>query len=262
MSNVTNLESARKRWIRVNVDVFEHDVLQGGPFSKREAWLWLIANAAWHEKTIYHKGKRITLQPGDILAGRKFLAETWGWSEKSVRGFVGQCIAENMLVEGQSKGHYANVYTIVNYEKFQCARQDGASAGASQGPEPPVERARPAPSSPVLPEEDNNLGSSTTPRASEISEEIKIFGNDEKRKDWSCNKLKRRAEGLGLPVDEIWNQSRARKPKNPHAYLTRVCVDHVKRDLPNVSEGVIREYLMGNDEAGRYLFAAYCGGVQ
>lgn len=133
------------RWIAVNVGVFEHDVLARGPFDRRSAWLWMIANAAWKAKRVNHKCRPIELQRGQLLAGRAYLAETWQWTEKQVRIFLDLLKASGMVAlgtdGGQSRGHFANVITICNYEVYQTAPevagqskvQSGASAGEEKG---------------------------------------------------------------------------------------------------------------------------------
>ncbi len=58
------------------------------PFARSEAWQWLLINAAWKDKRVEHKGKALLLKRGDVLAGRSYLAEQWGWGEQRVRTFV------------------------------------------------------------------------------------------------------------------------------------------------------------------------------
>lgn len=126
------------RWIAVCVDTFDHEMFSGEPFSRRDAWLWLIANAAWKDRRVNHKGKMIEMKRGQVLAGRSFLAETWGWSEKQVRNFLGQCMAESMIEKGQSNGHWANVVTICNYDAYQnSSESEGQSKGQSGASAPP-----------------------------------------------------------------------------------------------------------------------------
>jgi len=128
-------------WIAVRVDAFEHPVLDHGPYDRRSAWLWLIANAARRDHRANHKGGVIDLKRGQVLAGRAYLAKAWKWSEKQVRLFLDLLASENMIEKGQSQGHFANVVTICNYGKYQTAPvekgqrkgQSGASAGPVQG---------------------------------------------------------------------------------------------------------------------------------
>lgn len=132
-------------WIRTCVDVFDHPILDNGPYDRRSAWLWLIAKAARFDKRVNHKGKPLEIKRGQLLAGRAFLADTWGWSEKQVRLFLNLLAADFMIEKGQSNGHYANVITICNYDVYQTAPakkqpvegpergQCRASAGPVQG---------------------------------------------------------------------------------------------------------------------------------
>lgn len=132
-------------WIRTCVDVFDHPVLDNGPFDRRSAWLWMIAKANRFDNRVSHKGKPLEIKRGQLLAGRAFLADKWGWSEKQVRLFLDLLHAENMIEKGQSNGHYANIITICNYDVYQTAPakkqpeqgpvqgQSAASAGPEQG---------------------------------------------------------------------------------------------------------------------------------
>lgn len=130
-------------WIRTCVDVFDHPLLDTGPYDRRSAWLWLIARANWKDKRVNHKGKLIDLKRGQMLAGRAFLAEKWGWSEKAVRTYLSALSADGMIEMGQSNGHYANVLTICNYDAYQTKKEpakpeqgpEAGQCGASAGPD-------------------------------------------------------------------------------------------------------------------------------
>ena len=49
-------------WFRTQRDIFKHPMWEDDPLSKREAWMWLIANAAW--KDTRHKIGKHTLPVG------------------------------------------------------------------------------------------------------------------------------------------------------------------------------------------------------
>lgn len=119
-----NDDSLRARWVRTSVDILEHPVLDRGPYDRRSAWQWLIIKAAWKPKRVNHKNVIVTLDRGQVLIGRSYLAKTWGWSEQQVRTFLNQLLAESMLEINQSNGHFANVATICNYEKYQTAQPE------------------------------------------------------------------------------------------------------------------------------------------
>lgn len=113
---------ATRRWVAVAVDVFTHEFFVGDAFSRREAWLWLIAAAAWKDHRIDNNGKPTTLHRGEVVIARPHLAKQWGWTEKAVRCFLDRLSAKGMISDrGRSKGRFANVVSICNYEKYQKA---------------------------------------------------------------------------------------------------------------------------------------------
>jgi hypothetical protein len=111
----------KARWVRVSVETFDHEILDMGRYDRRSAWLWLITNAAWKERRVNHKGRPITLKRGQLLGARAFLAEKFGWGEQELRTFLKALVTNGMVEINQSNGHFANVITICNYEKYQSA---------------------------------------------------------------------------------------------------------------------------------------------
>lgn len=115
------VDQSKARWIRTSVEMLDHPVFDGAEYCPRSAWLWLIANAAWKQRRFKPAKSNVvlTLERGQVPVGREYLAKIWGWSEKKVRNFLALLQSENMIEMGQSKGRYANIATICNYEKYQ-----------------------------------------------------------------------------------------------------------------------------------------------
>lgn len=133
-----------RRWISLDTAIFSHSLVGIEPareFTRMEAWQWLIANAAWGGHNVRNKGSLIYLQRGQLPAARDYLAREWRWGAKRVRNFLDQLAAEGMILKGQSNGHYANIITICNYDRYQIRSaaadlakgQSGASVGPEQG---------------------------------------------------------------------------------------------------------------------------------
>lgn len=113
------------RWIRTTVDILDHEMFEGDTYSRRDAWLWLLTHAAWKDKRVSHKGAPLDLKRGQVLVGRAHLAQVFGWTEQNVRTFTNQLIKRGMIeISNQSNGHFANVATICNYDKYQSIEQD------------------------------------------------------------------------------------------------------------------------------------------
>jgi hypothetical protein len=111
--------NSKARWVRVSVEMLGHPALDHGPYDRRSAWLWLITNAALKDHKANHKGAAVDIKRGQVFAGRDYLAKVWRWSPQNVRTFLRFLASENMVEVNQSNGHYANVLTICNYEKYQ-----------------------------------------------------------------------------------------------------------------------------------------------
>lgn len=106
----------------------DHELFAGDEFSRRDAWAWLIAHAAWKPAKARIKGSTVDLQRGDLCFSVRFLAEKWGWSKSRVDRFLSALRAEGMIatrskigtLAGQSAGHGQAVLTVCNYSKFQA----------------------------------------------------------------------------------------------------------------------------------------------
>lgn len=60
------------------------------PFSRRDAWVWLIENAAHKDLQIDIKGHCCTLAAGQMMHSVRYLAEQWGWPLTRAQRFLDQ----------------------------------------------------------------------------------------------------------------------------------------------------------------------------
>jgi hypothetical protein len=134
------------RWISVCVDLLDHPSFQG-PYDRRSAWLWLIANAAWKDHRSRTRGGMIDIKRGEVVASSERLAEIWGWSRKKVRTFLGELTAEGMIAKGPAKNQYVTIISICNYDKYQSVAAKEATERASEGPAKGQRRASEGPHS-------------------------------------------------------------------------------------------------------------------
>lgn len=139
-------------FIAMRRDWQEHPVFGNDEFSRRDAWAWLIANAAWKPIKVRVKGSIVDLERGELCFAQRFLAEKWGWSKSKVDRFLHLLRSEGMIATrsktGATAGHPAGqgqaIITICNYDKFQtplkgergnAEMQTGATAGQQRGKE-------------------------------------------------------------------------------------------------------------------------------
>lgn len=102
----------------VDRGIWEHDLfLDSEPLSRREAWMWLISEAAWKPHRRRIGGRAIDLDRGQYVGSLRFIASKWRWSEPRVRRFLATLILECMIDAKTDAG--VTVITIRNYGHFQ-----------------------------------------------------------------------------------------------------------------------------------------------
>jgi hypothetical protein len=133
--------------INVARSIFDHPMFDDGrPLSPREAWLWLIANAAWRPVQVMVRNGRseqmVNLGRGQLTYSRSFLCKAWSWtSDKTVRTFLARLKKEGMV--DLQTGQLQTIITICKYDVFQhggpvSGPANGQAIGqqwASNGPE-------------------------------------------------------------------------------------------------------------------------------
>ncbi|MCK1577862.1 hypothetical protein [Bradyrhizobium sp. 174] len=129
---------AGRGYIKLYRSLFRHEFFRPAAFSEREAFTWMIAEAAWKPRQRRFGQFFVDLERGDLAASLRFLAETWDWSVGAVRGYLGRCEKEGMISTRSDKG--VTVVTICNYDIYQGDDQaddtvdDNVSAQSQHSP--------------------------------------------------------------------------------------------------------------------------------
>lgn len=113
--------------------IFRHPLFdEGEPFSKREAWLWLIAEAAWKARCVNRNGALLNLDRGDVAHSVRFMATAWCWSKSRVDRFIDLLEREQMASRktGTGSGTGVLVLNICNYDVYQRV---GLPSGTASG---------------------------------------------------------------------------------------------------------------------------------
>lgn len=84
-------------------------------------WMWLLMNAKFAPVDTNFNGKRITLQPGQFITGRKEISKTLGVSESKVQRVL-KCYESEHMIEQQTN-RQGRLITIVSWDKFQVGEQ-------------------------------------------------------------------------------------------------------------------------------------------
>lgn len=93
------------------------------PFSEREAYAWLLENAAYASHRICLKnGRPFDIQRGEVLTSLRKLASEWGWkSDKRVRTYLKKLNHHGMVkfILAQPGTHNQTHIRLCNYSKIQ-----------------------------------------------------------------------------------------------------------------------------------------------
>jgi len=102
----------------MQVSLLTHDLFSDEPFTEREAWLWMIANAAWKE-TKHKVGNALYPVPvGSFFCTYRQLKEAWKWtSTRRVHAFFTMLKSETMIETQSETGK--TLVSICNYDKYQ-----------------------------------------------------------------------------------------------------------------------------------------------
>jgi len=129
--------------------------------------------------------------------------------------------------------------------KHQETDGNTLQADASNGD---VTVTEPLPSRPQIPEPESETESNSLPSESGTARAKVGFRFDLKRGragKGSLDDLARRAEGLGLPVDDLLRTIERNRPEKPAGYFLGMCVKRLKDRLPTLEDGVLRAALNG-----------------
>lgn len=125
----------------VDRGIWDHDVLsENEPFSRREAWLWIVSEAAWkpHKRRII--GRTIDVSRGQYAGSLRFIASKWRWNEARVRRFLAALISSEMLVAKTDAG--VTVLTVCKYDEYQRVSLPTDSMRESDADAPPTQERR------------------------------------------------------------------------------------------------------------------------
>lgn len=157
-------------YVAMSRDWQGHKIFGDDQFSRRDAWAWLIAEAAWKPKTVTVGRRKVQVGRGELSHSVRFLADKWGWSKSAVSRFLNKLQKEKMVeiravqsgtvggtVGGTDGGTVQSVITICNYDKFQAVPNE--QRDSSWDAQRDSQRDKEEPKKPVKPEERSNRAS-------------------------------------------------------------------------------------------------------
>lgn len=106
------------RWFRVAADIFEHEFFAHSEMSEREAFLWLLAKAAWKDTRHRVGAEMLPVPRGSLFVTLREICAAWGWkSDFRVRSFLDAMENEGMIKRTANAGK--TCVSICNYDRYQ-----------------------------------------------------------------------------------------------------------------------------------------------
>jgi hypothetical protein len=110
----------------------DHPLLKGEPYTRAQAFEWMIGEARWKDEEKLINGKMIALKRGQFSHSIRFMADKWGWTKKRVELFIGR-LKQGAII-GTNAGTGQLIITICNYGKYQDKdNSKGDSEGDAEG---------------------------------------------------------------------------------------------------------------------------------
>jgi hypothetical protein len=103
--------------VAIDRGVFTHDAFAAERYTKREAWIWMIAEAAWKPHVRRIGPRSIPLERGQFTASLRFLAERWQWTRSAVVRFLADLQRRDMI--GTTTHAGITVVSLCNYDGYQ-----------------------------------------------------------------------------------------------------------------------------------------------
>lgn len=116
-------------WIKLHRKIWDNPIVTKSP-ERLAIWIYLLTEAAHSPHDITWKGQRITLQPGQLITGRKKIAEQLNVSESMVFRTLNEFKIDHQI-EQQTDSH-GSLISILAWNKYQVSEQQNEQQMNSQ----------------------------------------------------------------------------------------------------------------------------------
>ena len=110
--------------------LWDDPTFKDAEMSQREAWIWMIAEASWKDRTKRVGSTEIELERAQLAASTRFMAAAWMWSEARVRRYLDMLENRRMIQRKIDAG--VTVITICKYDDYQAQPKDIDAAATQQ----------------------------------------------------------------------------------------------------------------------------------
>lgn len=123
-------------WIRLHRQIRENEFWrQRRRFSKAEAWVDLLMDAAFEDHEAILGNTVIPIKRGQALISQRAKAGQWGWARNTVHSFLSLLARREMVSHEMNRGPEGGytLVTIKNYGRFQSDDEPSSSGQLSHG---------------------------------------------------------------------------------------------------------------------------------
>ena len=216
-------------WVLIHRDVWLSDGFEDEPFSQREAWIWMIAHAAWKDTTQRFKGQTVTIKRGQLFYSIRNLADILKWSKSRVARFLAQLEGGGMIgtESGTESGTSRSVITICKYDVYQFSPENtGQDAGQDAGQSWDTKERKINNNLSSL-RSDRDAGASSDDPKDILFTKVLDWLKGHGRTEAHCRSMIGRWLKTHPPPDVLaaCREAQANKPAEPIAYITKVLTD-------------------------------------
>ena len=124
-------------YIRMHREIWNSPEFRDSEFSEREAFLWMVSEAAWRDRVMPTSNGPLPLKRGQFSASFRFMADRFGWSKDRVFRFLKRLENRDTIATATATDRATGqkIITIRNYDAYQSDADAEDTCGETAGPE-------------------------------------------------------------------------------------------------------------------------------
>lgn len=118
-------------WIKLHRKMLDNPIIMKDA-AHLAVWMYLLLNATHAEYPVLFKGKKIMLQPGQLITGRKVIADTLSVDESKVRRIMDAFESDQQIDRQRSNKN--TLVSLKNWDKYQIFDQQNDQQMTNERP--------------------------------------------------------------------------------------------------------------------------------
>ena len=114
------MASEKNGWIKLHRKMLDNPIIMKDA-DHLAIWMYLLLNATHAEYPALFKGQKIMLQPGQLITGRKSIAEKLVINESKVRRVLDSFESDQQI--DRQRSNQNTLISLINWDRYQCFDQ-------------------------------------------------------------------------------------------------------------------------------------------